>query len=219
MRVDGSTPQFLRQGIVTAFSEATKHCVFIASTMAAGEGLNIQAASAVILMDSCWNPCPDEQVICRAYRYGQTKTVNVYRLISSGTMEELVLKKQFEKSRLASKIVDGVLQSDPGNWRLKFFNDLCSVNKEVPAGHDECGKLFKFLNSNDMGVPSSIVTGVLPLDVTEKTWDYDEEFERAADKSYNNFVNKVNQYRRGDKRAKKPNYIKPPARAYRALYL
>ena len=55
------------------------------STRAGGMGINLQTADTVILMDSDWNPQVDLQAMARVHRIGQTKTVHVYRLVSSGT--------------------------------------------------------------------------------------------------------------------------------------
>ena len=53
-------------------------------------GLNLQSADTCILFDSDWNPQSDVQAMARVHRIGQTKTVHVYRLVSSGTVEERV---------------------------------------------------------------------------------------------------------------------------------
>ena len=64
----------------------------IMSTRAGGMGINLQTADTVILMDSDWNPQVDLQAMARVHRIGQTKTVHVYRLVSSGTMEERIVR-------------------------------------------------------------------------------------------------------------------------------
>lgn len=211
-RVDGSTPQSKRQGIVNDFSDLENKCVFIASTMAAGEGLNIQCATRVILMDSCWNPCPDEQVICRSYRYGQKKRVQVYRLMGCGTLEELVLQRQFEKSRLASLIVDGTRKSALDFWRVEKYHGTKFVNQPIKLNMDDASReLFD-------SVPDSYVKSVIPLQITEDEWTKDDAFKAEAETLYKAYVSKVNILRAAEKRAKKPNARSPELRAFVDLY-
>jgi len=59
----------------------------------------------VIFYDHDWNPANDQQAQDRAYRIGQKKTVNVYRLICKGTLEEKILRRQHIKKMLANSIV------------------------------------------------------------------------------------------------------------------
>jgi DNA excision repair protein ERCC-6-like len=67
-----------------------------------GLGLTITAADRVIIVDPAWNPAVDNQSVDRAYRIGQKKPVLVYRLITSGTVEEKIYRRQLYKARLAS---------------------------------------------------------------------------------------------------------------------
>eukprot|EP00039_Didymoeca_costata_P001301 m.51396 g.51396 ORF g.51396 m.51396 type:complete len:1317 (+) comp10732_c0_seq4:299-4249(+) len=107
-RLDGSTPSTQRQFLIDRFnSKNNKDChVFLLSTKAGGLGINLTAATRVILMDTSWNPCHDGQAVCRVYRYGQTKNVFVYRLVSSGTMERKIYDRQVYKTALASHVVE-----------------------------------------------------------------------------------------------------------------
>lgn len=132
-RLDGSTPQAVRNALVDAFNGAPirEKCVFLASTRAAGEGLNLQSANRVVMFDACWNPCLDHEAMCRAYRFGQTKPVYVYRLVAAGTMERTIFDQQTKKESLTSRVVDAratkrtVLAADLRNFfNLKRFNQL-----------------------------------------------------------------------------------------------
>lgn len=67
-----------------------------------GLGLTITAADRVIIVDPAWNPAVDNQSVDRAYRIGQARRVVVYRLITSGTVEEKIYRRQVFKAGLAS---------------------------------------------------------------------------------------------------------------------
>jgi hypothetical protein len=69
-------------------------------------GINLHSATRIVLFDVCWNPAEDQQAIFRAYRYGQTKPVCVYRLISAGDIEENIWKRCISKTWLFRRVVD-----------------------------------------------------------------------------------------------------------------
>lgn len=71
--------------------------VILISLRAGGVGLNITAAERIILLDDWWNPSVEAQAIARAYRIGQKKRVEVFRLVCSGTVEEKILLLQAKK--------------------------------------------------------------------------------------------------------------------------
>lgn len=95
-----------RQRIVTRFNEDPKIFLFISSTRAGGIGLNLTGADTVIFYDTDWNPAMDRQAMDRCHRIGQTKDVNVYRLVSEYTVEENIWRKQLIKRKLDDVVVD-----------------------------------------------------------------------------------------------------------------
>ncbi|KAK0566938.1 hypothetical protein OC861_002981 [Tilletia horrida] len=101
-RLDGNTPQQLRQSYVDDFNFDEKINVFLISTMAGGVGLNLTAANKVVIFDPHWNPAVDQQAQDRAYRIGQQRDVDVYRLIGSGSLEERIYKRQVHKQQIAN---------------------------------------------------------------------------------------------------------------------
>ena len=105
LRIDGETPGMLRQGLVEQFNGDANIDAFLISTRAGGSGLNLTGADTVIFYDHDWNPANDQQAQDRAYRIGQTRAVNVYRLICKGTLEEKILRRQVLKKALANSIV------------------------------------------------------------------------------------------------------------------
>ena len=88
-----------RQSVVTDFQKETGACVFLLSLRAAGTGLNLTNASYVVLYDPWWNPAVEAQAIDRSHRIGQTQTVNAYRLIAPGTVEEKIWELQQSKAK------------------------------------------------------------------------------------------------------------------------
>jgi SNF2 family DNA or RNA helicase len=94
-----------RQEVVNAFQAETESCVFLLSLRAAGTGLNLTTASYVVLYDPWWNPAVEAQAIDRSHRIGQTRTVNAYRLITPGTVEEKIWELQQKKSQTISDVL------------------------------------------------------------------------------------------------------------------
>ncbi|KAJ3909131.1 SNF2 family N-terminal domain-containing protein [Lentinula edodes] len=88
----GSTPVDVRQSLVDEFTEDESISIFLLSTKAGGMGINLTAASVVIMFDQDFNPHNDRQAQDRAYRIGQKRDVEVVKLISRGTIEEDMLK-------------------------------------------------------------------------------------------------------------------------------
>jgi superfamily II DNA or RNA helicase len=89
--------------------------VFLISLKAGGVGLTLTRADTVIHYDPWWNPAVEAQATDRAHRIGQDKTVFVYKLIASGTVEEKMVELQGKKKAL----VDGIL-GDSGTGSMSF---------------------------------------------------------------------------------------------------
>lgn len=91
LRLDGASAIEDRRDMVNKFQTSYKVFVFLLSTRAGGLGITLTAADAVIFYDSDWNPTMDEQAVDRAHRIGRTKHINVYKLITKGTVEEKIV--------------------------------------------------------------------------------------------------------------------------------
>jgi SNF2 family DNA or RNA helicase len=94
-----------RQEVVNAFQEDDRGGVFLLSLRAAGTGLNLTTASYVVLYDPWWNPAVEAQAIDRSHRIGQTETVNAYKLITPGTVEEKIWDLQQRKSQTIADVL------------------------------------------------------------------------------------------------------------------
>jgi len=94
-----------RQELVEKFQSAEGPPVFLLSLKAAGSGLNLTAASYVVLYDPWWNPAVEAQAIDRTHRIGQDSQVIAYRLLAKGTIEEKIRALQREKAEMAAAVV------------------------------------------------------------------------------------------------------------------
>jgi len=94
-----------RAELVEKFQTDRSQTVFLLSLKAAGFGLNLTAASYVILCDPWWNPAVEAQAIDRTHRIGQTQPVVAYRLVAADTVEQKIRAMQREKSALAAAVV------------------------------------------------------------------------------------------------------------------
>jgi SNF2 family DNA or RNA helicase len=105
-KITGATPKAKRMELVKAFNEGTVP-LFLISLKAGGTGLNLTGADVVIHYDPWWNTAVQDQATDRAHRIGQTKVVNVYKLIVKGTIEEKIVEMQMSKQKLADDILSG----------------------------------------------------------------------------------------------------------------
>ncbi|CAK3980235.1 Lymphoid-specific helicase [Lecanosticta acicola] len=105
-RIDGSVAQTDRQQQILDFNDPKSDVnIFLLSTRAGGQGINLAAADTVLLFDSDWNPQQDLQAQDRAHRIGQTRPVIVYRFATKGTVEQMLLEKADSKRRLEKLVI------------------------------------------------------------------------------------------------------------------
>ncbi|WP_461214277.1 DEAD/DEAH box helicase [Lacticaseibacillus sp. GG6-2] len=104
--LQGATKAKERLAMVDAFN-AGKRQFFLISLKAGGTGLNLTGADMVILCDLWWNPAVEDQAIARAHRIGQKHQVDVYRLVTQGTIEEQILKLQAQKRDFVDQVLSG----------------------------------------------------------------------------------------------------------------
>jgi SNF2 family DNA or RNA helicase len=112
--LDGHTKD--RQTPIKEFETNDNIRLFLISLKTGGTGLNLTAADTVILYDPWWNPMVENQAIDRTHRLGQTRKVQVFRLITKNTVEEKILSLQKSKIELFNEVIEG------GSTMLKSMN-------------------------------------------------------------------------------------------------
>ncbi|EGO28787.1 hypothetical protein SERLADRAFT_434683 [Serpula lacrymans var. lacrymans S7.9] len=150
-RLDGETNRPRRALNIKLFQqEKSPYQVFLISTKAGGLGINLTKASTVIMCDSDWNPQNDLQAIARAHRIGQTKVVQVYRLICQGSVEDQMLDRIRRKLFLSIKIMSSSeTSSNEDNTQLgtSELMDILRKGSSALSRSDEAMDLGRFLSS------------------------------------------------------------------------
>ena len=100
----GGTPIREREAMVTRF-QGGEAPVFLLSLKAGGTGLNLTRADHVIHFDRWWNPAVEDQATDRAHRIGQTRPVQVHRLVTEGTIEQKIGELVARKRALADAVL------------------------------------------------------------------------------------------------------------------
>ena len=96
LRLDGTVPASERYNVTHRFNNDPSIDILLLTTQIGGLGLNLTGADTVIFVEHDWNPQKDLQAMDRAHRIGQTKIVNVYRLITKRTVEEKIMRYKFK---------------------------------------------------------------------------------------------------------------------------
>ncbi len=121
--LQGSTPKEKRAAMVESFNRDETE-VFLISLKAGGTGLNLTGADVVIHYDPWWNVSAQNQATDRAHRIGQKNSVQVYKLIAAGTVEEKILRLQESKRELADAVVregEGILSAMTADELMEVF--------------------------------------------------------------------------------------------------
>lgn len=98
--ITGAVPPTARQQIVDDFRGHHGHAVLLAQIEAGGVGINMQAASVVVITEPQWKPSTEDQAVARAHRMGQVRTVQVHRLLAKGSVDERMQEIQHGKKLL-----------------------------------------------------------------------------------------------------------------------
>lgn len=141
-RLDGSIPAKQRDSIVTSFNRNPAIFGFLLSAKSGGVGLNLVGASRLILFDNDWNPSVDLQAMSRIHRDGQKKPCFIYRLVTTGCIDEKILQRQLMKNSLSQKFLGDSEMRNKESSNDDLFNkedlkDLFSVHTDTKSNtHD-----------------------------------------------------------------------------------
>lgn len=130
VRFDGTMNISDRNAAVAAFTDDPDVKIMLVSLKAGNAGLNLVAASHVILFDPFWNPYVEDQAIDRAHRIGQARDVFVHRLLIEGTVEDRIVELQEKKRELIGGALDerGVMNVSRLDVRELAYLFVCSLS-------------------------------------------------------------------------------------------
>lgn len=138
-RLDGSIKGDIRRQALEHFNaEGSQDFCFLLSTRAGGLGINLATADTVIIFDSDWNPQNDLQAQARAHRIGQKNQVNIYRLVTKGSVEEDIVERAKRKMVLDHLVIQRM--DTTGRTVL----DKKAKNVSTPFNKDELTAILKF---------------------------------------------------------------------------
>ncbi|CAL1529397.1 unnamed protein product [Lymnaea stagnalis] len=122
LTMDGGTSIMARQPLIAQYNNDPSIYLFLLTTRVGGLGVNLTGADRVIIYDPDWNPSTDVQARERAWRIGQTRQVTIYRLLTSGTIEEKIYHRQIFKQFLTNRVL-----KDPKQRRLFKSQDMLEL--------------------------------------------------------------------------------------------
>lgn len=186
LRLDGSVAPSQRFDVVRKFNADPSIDVLLLTTHVGGLGLNLTSADTVVFLEHDWNPQKDLQAMDRAHRLGQRKTVNVYRILTRGTLEEKIMSLQRFKLDVANAVVnaDNASMSAMDTGQML---ELFTAEKGAKLGKDG-EPVAKGAAAAAVGAASGGLANI--VNGLEEMWDeaqYAEEFD------VDDFVSKLKQ--------------------------
>ncbi|XP_074489111.1 chromodomain-helicase-DNA-binding protein 2 isoform X2 [Sebastes fasciatus] len=141
-RLDGSIKGEIRKQALDHFNaEGSEDFCFLLSTRAGGLGINLASADTVVIFDSDWNPQNDLQAQARAHRIGQKKQVNIYRLVTKGTVEEDIIERAKKKMVLDHLVIQ---RMDTTGRTVLDNNSSGNTSNSNPFNKEELTAILKF---------------------------------------------------------------------------
>lgn len=126
----------VRQVMLSFFLLRNAHIItvlFLLSCKAGGVGLNLVGASRIVLYDIDWNPANDLQAMARIWRDGQGRHVFIYRLLTTGTIEEKMYQRQVTKQGLSGIVLENNKGSKKAKFSLEDLKDLFTLEEETSS--------------------------------------------------------------------------------------
>lgn len=153
VRLDGTMSIKKRQKIVDRFNDPHGgDFVFMLSSKAGGCGLNLIGANRLVMFDPDWNPANDDQAMARVWRDGQKKKVFIYRLLSTGTIEEKIFQRQAHKKALSSCVVDEE-ENVERHFSVGELKDLFRLNEDTLSDTHDKFKCRRCVNNIQVHPP------------------------------------------------------------------
>lgn len=144
-RLDGSIKGELRKQALDHFNaEGSNDFCFLLSTRAGGLGINLATADTVIIFDSDWNPQNDLQAQARAHRIGQKNQVNIYRLVTKGSVEEDILERAKQKMVLDHLVIQRMDTTGKTILSKGTGGSTSTPNATTPFNKEELAQILKF---------------------------------------------------------------------------
>ncbi|KAF2016133.1 DNA repair and recombination protein RAD26 [Aaosphaeria arxii CBS 175.79] len=140
-RMDGETPIKNRQDLVDEFNRNPDLHVFLLTTKVGGLGVNLTGANRVIIYDPDWNPSTDVQARERSWRLGQKREVEIYRLMSAGTIEEKIYHRQIFKQFLTNRVLRDPKKQQ--TFQMSDLHDLFTLGNESVETETETANIFR----------------------------------------------------------------------------
>eukprot|EP01127_Copromyxa_protea_P005557 TRINITY_DN1546_c1_g1_i7.p1 TRINITY_DN1546_c1_g1~~TRINITY_DN1546_c1_g1_i7.p1 ORF type:complete len:1126 (-),score=404.83 TRINITY_DN1546_c1_g1_i7:183-3560(-) len=185
--LSGSTPRQERQRSIDRFTNESveNSFVFLLSTKAGGQGLNLTSADTVIIFDSDWNPMNDLQAQARCHRIGQTQNVKVYRFITKNTQEDNIFARISKKLGLTQVLMSNDDGSDKGEMTEKEMENLLKHGAYHAYKEDEDADNLMDANIDDILSESTTVSyqgnkeGVSAMKFSTAFYDAEKDEETA----------------------------------------
>ncbi|XP_072317853.1 DNA repair and recombination protein RAD54-like [Eucyclogobius newberryi] len=153
VRLDGTMSIKKRAKVVERFNDPTNpEFIFMLSSKAGGCGLNLIGANRLVMFDPDWNPANDEQAMARVWRDGQKKSCYIYRLLSTGTIEEKILQRQAHKKALSSCVVDQETDVER-HFSLGELRELFTLNEETTSDTHDRFRCRRCVNGQEVRPP------------------------------------------------------------------
>ncbi|KAF2217224.1 hypothetical protein CERZMDRAFT_32824, partial [Cercospora zeae-maydis SCOH1-5] len=179
-RLDGGTSRAQRNLNIRLFNDMkSDYKVMLLSTRAGGLGINLTSATDVVFLDEDWNPQVTLQAEARAHRIGQTKKVTIYKLCTSGTVEEQMMGRIRKKLYLSAKITESMrnIHSENSSTKKRKREPTGSAATEDDAPHLDTASLQSLLRrgAQTLARPEVPVNELL-------SWDWATTLEKCKDK-------------------------------------
>uniref|UniRef100_A0A8C5HU47 DNA helicase n=1 Tax=Gouania willdenowi TaxID=441366 RepID=A0A8C5HU47_GOUWI len=139
-RLDGSIKGEMRKQALDHFNaDGSEDFCFLLSTRAGGLGINLASADTVVIFDSDWNPQNDLQAQARAHRIGQKRQVNIYRLVTKGSVEEDIIERAKKKM-----VLDHLVIQRMDTTGKTVLHTGAAPSSSAPFNKEELSAILKF---------------------------------------------------------------------------